>query len=369
MLPVHSFLTPLLKKDFLAQNARSPNGNCEKWRSPMRRAATLVLLTSSLLAQEPNNHRGMYHDNRTGTWTPPSEQREWTMTFSNGIGYRRDSQKLKDYTDQSVSYLKHFNSIEASASLLFAWDRVLIKLAADYGWLVSGDLNFKAQSGLYSIPVKFPTFSMGSGYSADVMGSIGCRIKFWKWNRGSLSFIPALGYVYSHFNAFPAKQGRATPPAAAGLTTMEYIRPIQQDWFGPLVEGRIAFSWKEAWRIDFFYQYIPIDFRQTLEQSVSHFFSNPLATANTSREHLGSKSDTTRTQLGGADISYRSPKHWKIGAHFEGSETWTHTAHTISHIKTDAFLPAYSTTQSRDRKKLTVQWLRYSVDFYSSYWF
>ena len=349
----------------------------------MKPSATIfaLLLSCSLLSQENHHHPLIYNDNTTGQWIPPSRQRTWTMTFSEGIGYRRDRQKFISAIDRSVSYFHNFNTIQTTARLTFAWERVLIQLGGDYGWLVNGDLNTKALNGIFHEPAEnFPTYKMGSGYSADVQAALGCRIKFWTFNRGSFSFIPALGYVYSHFNAYPKKQGRSPVPASplvlpagtTGYTSQEYSCPIQQDWFGPYAEGRIAFSWKEEWRFDLYYQYIPIDFRQTMARSVSSFFSNPpgtLVTANTSRENLSSKAHTTRTQQGGADISYRSQQHWQLGAHFEGASTWSNTAHTISHVKTDTFLPSQTSLSTSSREISSVQWARYSINLYSSYWF
>jgi hypothetical protein len=351
----------------------------------MQRAAILSLIAScSLLAQEnsPSPHHPLiYNDASTGNWTPPREQRTWTMTFSNALGYRRDRQKLNTSADQSVSYFHNFNTLYNKASLVFAWDRVLLKLSGDYGWLINGDLNFKALGGAFLEPAEnFPTIKMGSGYCADVDAAIGCRIKFWKFCKGSLSFIPALGYIYSHFNAYPQQEERSPVPAipinlplgTTGYSSITHTRPNQQDWFGPYAEGRIAFSWKEQWRLDFYYQYIPIDFRQTVDLSIGNFFYNPAGTlsqADRVRMHLGSKSDTTRTQLGGVDLSYGSCANWRLGAHFDASSTWTHTAHSIVHDKTTTFLPSSSTTQSSSRERLDIQWVRYSTNLYCSYWY
>ncbi len=351
----------------------------------MQRTTTIaaLLLTCSLLSQENKApiHPIIYNDKTTGEWVHSQDQRTWTMTYTYGIGYRRDRQKFRAATDRSVSYFHNFNTIQNAACFTFAWERILIRLGGDYGWLINGDLNTKAPGGVFQEPAQnFPTFKMGSGYTADAYTALGCRIKFWTFGRGSFSFIPALGAIYSHFNAYPRQQNRSPVPASplvqpagtSGYTSLEYTRPIQQDWFGPYAEGRIAFSWKKEWRIDLYYQYIPVDFRQTMTQSAGNMFFNPpgsLVTASTSQERLSSKSDTTRTQLGGADISYRSPNHWQLGTHFEGASTWSNTAHTISHIKTDALLPADATTHTSAKERLSVQWVRYSINFFSSYWF
>lgn len=331
----------------------------------------LILLASvSAIAEEKSRHPVIYHDSTSGNWVPPSQARDWTMTFSNEVGYRRDRQKFRSKANHSVAYLHQFNTVSETADLVFTWERLLIKLSADYGWLINGSLNFKALDHAFSEPSSFSMFKMGSGYSADVKAAIGCRIKFWKFNYGSLSFIPALGYIYSHFNAYPKEQHRSA--GTSGYSTLEYSRPIQQDLFGPLVEGRIAFSWKEQWRFDCYYQYIPNNFRETAEQSIGNFTFNPpttLTQANLVRSRIASKSDTTRTQLGGADISYRSPSHWQIGARVEGSSTWSNTGHSITHQKTTDLLPDTAQTKASHRDQLSIQWVRYLANVYASYWF
>lgn len=330
-----------------------------------RRAAILgIILTCSLTAQE--KHLMIYNDNSTGNWTPPNQIREWKMTFSNSLGYRRDRQKLLETADHSVSYFHHFDTVFYSASLVCAWERLFLNLAGSYGWLANGDLNFKDPSN------NFSTFKMGSGYSAEIASGLGCRIKFWTFHNGSLSFIPALGYIYSHFNDFPQGLNRSSAPAGtSGFTTMEYTRPIQQDWYGPYAEGRIAFSWKDRWRLDFYYIFRPIEFRQTIKQSISDFFFSPadtLTTAQNTLQGISSKSHTTRTHLGGSNLSYRSPDHWQLGVHFDGSSTWTHTARSIVHTKTESYLPV-STSQTNSREKLSIQWVRYSTNLFVSYWY
>jgi hypothetical protein len=211
---------------------------------------------------------------------------------------------------------------------------------------------------------------MGSGYSADAEAALACRIKFWTFAKGSLSFIPAFGYFYSHLNAFP-KYIETSFADNGDLTTLSYTRPIQQDWFGPTAEGRIAFSWKDAWRLDGYYQYRPVDFRITMQQSIHQYFFNPpgtLGTANDVIENISSYGHTTRTHLGGLDFSYRSSHRWQLGAHFDGSETWSKTAHNLTHDQTDTYLPV-STSHTKSREKLNIHWTRYNSCLFASYWY
>ena len=177
--------------------------------------------------------------------------------------------------------------------------------------------------------------------------------------------------MYSHFNALPKEQKSYRIPDGTGYTALEYRHPIQQDWFGPYAEGRVAFSWKEAWRLDFYYQYIPIYFRETQQQSINYFYMSGgvLSQTGTILENISSKANTTRTQLGGVDISYRSKNHWRLGAHFDGFSTWTDTGHQIIRANKEEFYPADTVSNSKTKQKFAVNWVQYSTNFYCSYWY
>ncbi len=324
---------------------------------------TALLLSATLVATHND-------DAKPPGWKPPSEERSWTMTNSFGAGYRRDRQRLIEPT--YIAYLDNFNSAYMKYQMEFNWERLLLKLSADYGWLINGDLSFKGLLAPFQSPQQnFGTFQMASGYTVDVQPAIGARIKFWKFdcNRSSLSFIPALGYTYTHFNAAPRGRKTSTPAGLTGFTALEFTRPIQQDWYGPYAEGRIAFAWKERIRFDVFYQYTHLNFRQTFSQSVSNYYLAGPGAIDTSTIRVSSKGKTLRTQLGGADISYRSPCHWQIGTHFEGSATWSNTSNSIVRIVRDFFLPSSSHTQTAYNENLSAHWTRYLINIYGSYWF
>ncbi len=300
-------------------------------------------------------------------WVPPCEERGWKMYNSFAVGYRNDRQRLHEPT--FVATLDNFNTTTMQYQMVFAWERLILKLTADYGWLVHGNVSFKGNLAPFQAPEQnFGTFSTASGYTVDVLPAIGCRIPFWQFacQRGCLSFIPALGLSYSHFNVFPIGRKQSTPVGSGGLTTLEFTRPIQQDWWGPAMEGRIALNWEDEWRFDIFYQYTHLNFRQTFSQDVSNFYPGAV---NTSSIRYSTKGHTMRTQLGGADLSYRSPNHWQLGTHFEGSATWSNTSNTIVRILRNSFLPTTTETRSTSTERLSLHWTRYLVNFYGSYWF
>lgn len=299
-------------------------------------------------------------------WEPTCEGRTWTMNNAFGVGYRRDRQRWLQPT--YTAYLDNANSMTLQYQMFFAWERLILKLTADYGWLINGHLSFKGHLPPFLSPQQnFGAFSIASGYSVNVLPAIGCRIPFWHFAcHGCLAFIPALGYSYSHFNAFPMGRKQSATGGAAGFTTLEFTRPIQQDWYGPAMEGRIACFWKNEWRFDIFYQYRHLNFRQTFSQAVSNFYPGSIDTTSI---RYSSKGNTLRTQLGGADLSYRSPNNWQLGTYFEGSATWSNTSRTIVRMVRDFFLPAFSETRPTSTEKLSVHWTRYFVNFYGTYWF
>ena len=238
--------------------------------------------------------------NHGGQWAPNA--RDWKTTFSVGPGYRRDRQKFICPADQSAYYYRDFNTVLASSSLVFSWERLLLKFAADYGWLVNGELDSKFSPkrsfarGKISGPENGQRLFIGHRWRSRLPDQI---LDLWK---RLFLLYPRARLYHSHFNAFPRGTSSAT---VSSDTTTNWIvftmtRPIQQDWFGPYAEGRIAFAWKDAWRCDFYYQYIPIHFRQTFTSSIDDFNALLFSTATLSRE--SDKGKSTRTQLGGADI-------------------------------------------------------------------
>ena len=318
----------------------------------MHKTLLLAISTTALFAapkEEPM---------RSPNGVPRGDVREWTITSSTGLGYYNDRQHLSENIE-TIS-LKNLSSVQLSLSMEIAWERLFLKLWGDYSWLAGGHTKLPGRGTPFpTTSMEFPSAHLGSGYSADIAPAIGCRVKFWTFGKGNLSFIPLLAYKYAHFNVWPRGQVQNS------LTTLEYTRGIQQDWFGPLFEGRIGFAWDQKWHLDFFYQYQPLNFRQTLEQSVSNYYSAGLK--NTTLLRISSHGDSLRMQLGGTDLSYRSPNHWQIGTHFEGSSIWSNTAKSIVRTKTQSVGEPSSSTAYREQ--LAVEWVRYLVNIYASHWF
>lgn len=296
------------------------------------------------------------------------DKRTWTMTNSFGVGYRNDRQRWRE--NSFHANLENFSTIQGNYQWEMAWERIILRFNADYGWMISGDLSFKGIGIPYRTTQQvFPSFSIGSGYTADIYPTIGARIRFWKYRNGSASFIPYLGYIYSHFNASPRKNQLQTPSGTTGFSSLSFTRAIQQDWFGPLVEGHILFSWLDQWKLDLFYRYTHLKFRETFSQMLSHFSVDGAGTVNTSSIRVSAKGDSFRTQLGGADFSYRSKHHWQFGAHFEGSATWCNTGDSIVRVNTDSFYPSTSQSNTATKENVSVHWTTYAGSLYAAYWF
>ena len=295
--------------------------------------------------------------------SPPESPREWILSFSKAIGYCTERQHLKENLE-NVS-LENLNSVQLRLNFAISWERVFLKLWGDYNWLCSGHADLIGNTTPFlTSHMQFPDFRMGAGYSAEIAPAFGCRVKFWTFGNGSFSFIPLLAYKYAHFNAWP--RGQVQSASSEPFTQVSYTRSIQQDWFGPLFEGRIGFAWKDEWHLEVFYQYQPLNFRQTLQQSI-HNFSTVSGMTNETLARISSNGDSLRMQLGGADLSYRSPNHWQFGTHFEGSSTWSNTAKSI--VRTQKQTPDLETVSSVYKEQLSVEWVRYLVNLYAAFWF
>lgn len=331
------------------------------------RLLTASLFLCSLLSAETTK---ISSDAKPKGWVPPSQRAQWTITSSLAAGYGSDRQR-QDFRSGMKFHFYNLNSATMTGRVVFDFDHIILRFKGDYGWLINGDcratmINFH--------PQKFPTFPIRSGYSADAEAMLASRVKFWDYGRGTLSFIPALGYLYSHFDLFPRSQKRAPLPIPIpGFTLMSFTKPFQQDWFGPVFEGRLALECKYGWRFDLFYRYIHLAFRQIFSYAQSDYFFNSngtLMATDHMKGHVAASRDSLRTQLGGAELSYRSSDKWQLGLHFEGSSTWTGVAKVSTRTTGDYLLSqAFPSVTETTEDQLDISWISYRINFFGSYWF
>jgi hypothetical protein len=336
----------------------------------MKRFSFLVLALTTLLGAEESK-QFVYHHPQPCNWTPPCDERTWTMTVSSGLSYRFDTQKFD--STLFTTYLHSFNSLQLYTNVLFAWKRVRMWLSSSYGWMLTGSLSQKDSIAPFQ-PTKSPfsSFSLSNGYTADLQPMFGCRINYWTICSHEFFFTPAIGLNYSHLKTYPQGQKRAPLQATNGYSMVSYTRPIQEDSWGPVVEGRLTYSWHKEWNLDLFYQYTHVYFSQTFEESVSNYYQDgggTLIGMDSTKVRVASHGDTLRTQLGGFDCSYRSPYNWQLGTHFEASSTWSKTAKSVIHNLQDAFGLGHTHTSTSTKEPLSVNWTRYLLNFYGSYWF
>jgi hypothetical protein len=287
----------------------------------------------------------------------------WLMSSSAEVGYRRDRQKLV-FEDELVIRMSHLNSLQGTVSFFFDFDHVLLRFTGDYGWLLNGACHLKHL--LFGSHFVNPIVG---GYEADAQAILECRCRFWRSCSATASFIAGLGANYSHVNLMVGREASSFFPN--GLLTLSYPQPFQQDWFGPLVEGKIECT-VQHWHFNFFWQYIHVAFRQVASARLGVFIYDSmgsLADGEAITTRIVAKNNSLRTQLGGADLFYRSPNHWEIGTHFEGSSTWTRLTKSRFLQKFQPLSHQGSTTSEQRPSRLAQFWTSYRASLYGSYWF
>ena len=317
------------------------------------------LLVSTLFSESTTVESGVKPCN----WQPKQKRDCWHFTSSLGLGYRFDRQKF-DYKNSRTLNLDNLNSVQTNLSLLFDYDHVLLRFAADYAWLVAGSCYSKSLTPLE----RYSSSPVVGGYTADAQALLSCRVRFLKNSNNCVTFIPGLGLNYSHMNiVVGGQQFSFTPTTFSAIT---FTRPLQQDYFGPVVEGKMEFN-VGRWCLDLFWQYMHVGFRQVYSfvQENFSYSMGTLVNGFRSSIHQFDKNNNLRTQLGGADLSYRSPNQWQIGTHFEGSSSWFKSARSRSTTKMrDLSVPTAPSSTLSDQQ-LAQFWVSYRAHLYASYWF
>ncbi len=285
---------------------------------------------------------------------PSAEQKSFLKYHhSASIGYRRDRQKFQ--TPLAKQLITDRNSIELILGSNFEWKWVVFNMRAFYGWLIDGTFKDKINDLHFS-----EEFSLGAGYSADAMGTGGFRIKFLTRENLAFSLIASGGYKYSHIMNFP--EGLQISPIVDGITVGSIPKPNQQDWFGPLVEGRFEFLFWDNLSWDLFGQYHWVTLRSLFKESYEVFSSSVAESIQISSIY---KTADAHRVVGGTDIRYSGPTGWNFGVHFEGSSAWEKAAD--SKRKISATLMPTETMDFTETAK--IKWVSYELSLFLGYQF
>ncbi len=296
----------------------------------------------------------------------------WKYHHWAAIGYRRDREDFSEGASKT-SYTDR-NSVELILGSHIEWHRVVAYLRGSYGWLASGNAHLDTYGTRFNQPLSFGQFNLGAGYDADAMAVVGFRLDLYDRPSFGFSFIPSGGYKYSHMMNFPQGESRTTLLNGTGnYAIAHFSRPNQQDWFGPLAEGRIEFRLWEVLEWSFFYQYFWLDVRSKTKEAIDLYLYNGSGAATAVNRYRASsiyKENMLQKQLIGADIRYRTISGWNMGVHFEASVADTNHAQAITNVKEEQALTAnVIRTSATYAQGASIHWVCYEASISLGYQF
>jgi len=303
----------------------------------------------------------------------------WKFHHWASVGYRRDRQRFEE-ADTKTAYTDR-NTLQLLLGSHLEWHEIVLRLRGSYGWLVNGHFDFSAPGSRFGEPLFFGQYDLGSGYAADAIGTLGFRIRFIHCPNFGLFLLSSGGYKYSHLMNTPRGEHRfviPNPPAllaagTSGFALARFPTPNQQDWFGPMVEGRLEFRFWENCEWTVFYQYHWLTVRSKSKEEVDLYLFNPPTTATAIDLFRSSsiyKSSNVKKQVGGTDLIYWAASGWNFGVHFEGSSAWTHKAQYQSKRTREQYILAPTgVTTTFVNTSASIHWICYEVSTSLGYQF
>lgn len=268
----------------------------------------------------------------------------WKYHHWASVGYRRDRQKFQANTTQST-YTDR-NTMQLILGSHAEWYKVVLHFVGSYGWLVNGNFGFQD-------PPVSGKYDLGAGYTADVAAELGLRIPIYNHPSFSFAFIPSGGYKYSHLMNF-----------AESKDPTYFPKPNQQDWFGPLIEGRLDLLFSKVCEWALFYQYHWVTMRSKSTEQQNQYGS----TTTLSRWSSIYKASYAQKQVIGTDIRYHTSSGWYSSIHFEASKFTTAKATYNSKQVTEQVSPLEVTTVFFN-EPASILWVCYDVSLSLGYQF
>jgi hypothetical protein len=152
--------------------------------------------------------------------------------------------------------------------------------------------------------------------------------------------------------------------AAGGNQSAYFPKPNQQDWFGPLVEGRFDFLFSKICEWTLFYQYHWLTMRSKSTEELDQYG----ATTTLSRTSSIYKASDAHKQLIGTDIRYHASSGWYSSIHFEASKVSTAKGTYHSKKVTETIVPATVTTTFFN-EPASILWVCYDISLSLGYQF
>jgi hypothetical protein len=310
---------------------------CLNWDDYMLKKSIFLcgLISSTLYAQEEislfasrekKEPKPIYEKNE------PSRKKDWECDSYVSFGYRRDRQKF-DSTLMNMDFQDR-NSLQLLVGSEIEWRHLIWSMRGSYGWLINGNTNYVfAPSSALLDQYHFGLYDLGAGYNADVRSLLGYRIELYDRPSLGISFIPLVGYQYSHMMNYPKGNRQIGLHPLEGVDLIGYAlslfsSPNQQDWFGPFLEGRVGFRFWQSCEWDLFYQYHWMDVRSKSSclSVISTSIEGFVAASASIKSNVIFSAGGAHKQLGGTDFKYRFANGWHLGFHFEGSVSWKNNA-------------------------------------------
>ena len=318
----------------------------------------LPLLAISLVAQEQN--LGV-----DGEPLPQATKSNWTFHKHFGLGYRYDNQNFEQIALQESIKIAPRQTIELISCAELLWKNVYLRSKMSYGWLVSGDLMFK------TFGTSLPQFSLGSGYTADAAAQIGWRFHFIQSERFGFYFIPSGGYKYSHLMGSPnGSQKSSLDPST--ILIGRFSHSNQQDWFGPYLDLRFKFRFKDVFEADFYYEYARPSLRSVFQYELDRYvFNNSgLVLADLNRTHSVVHGNALRAQIGGFELKYQTSEGWTFSLHGEGSACWSDTSRTLGKSVVDQYsASSIAKSETKINVNTRVHWIQAKGSLFLGYRF
>lgn len=274
-------------------------------------------------------------------------KKNWACSLALGVGYRHDK-FIQRYTPSSSNSFQRvkfkYHGVDSVTELLridARYKDVLFNFEGDYAPVVSGRILAPFNTDPRTSDVFHFKFKKLSGYEADVMASIGYRLRFMHGCRSRAALVFQVGYRYSHQAWETEAQDRKRTTSFTSM--LQDQAPAHIEWFGPFLEGRLSVSYRDFLYFEPFYQYYFLDYRSQRRESQFGFDytgGTPPVPADFIVKYI-SQGDEARGQLGGIDLFYQAEdRHLRIGLKstyldFRSNDTKTTTRLVESFLNTN----------------------------------
>lgn len=313
------------------------------------------LLAMPLFAQEPPEDP-----------FPKAETQNWTFHKHFGVGYRYDDQKFQQHSPQESIHIAPRHTVQLLSAAVLRWRQIYLMSQMSYGWLVDGNLLLNPATG------PLPKYDLGAGYTADAQAQAGIRFSLVHQPAVGFYFIPSGGYKYSHLMDDPngAQKNNPTPST---LVIGRFTHPNQQDWFGPYLDLRLKFRWKDVFEGDLYYQYMKPSLRYVYQTELEEyrFSSGALSQLNVLETHAVVHGNALRSQVGGLLLKYQTEEGWAFSLHTEAFSCWSDTSKTIGSTKNTQYNIAAQVSEDNNafERATKVSWKQIQASLFLGYRF